>query len=228
VTPEEWSAIKGILSEALELPEAERSSYLDRACGGDLELRHRIVSLIEADQRTWSLVEQPAVAASSLAAETRPMPSGERIGAYEILEEIGHGGMGVVYLARRADEQFEKRVAIKLSRVGSQAIVRHPLPDGAPDRREPRSSEHREASRRRRDARWAAIPRHGVRGGRTAARVLRNRGLATRERLEIFLEVCAAVQYAHQHLIVHRDLKPANILVTGEERSNCSTSASLS
>jgi non-specific serine/threonine protein kinase/serine/threonine-protein kinase len=217
VTPEEWSAIKGILSEALELPEAERPSYLDRACGGDRELEHRVVSLIEADQQAWSLVEQPAVAASSLATTMRDMPSGERIGAYEILEEIGHGGMGVVYLARRADEQFEKKVAIKLSRAGFSgdsfdirfrterqivASLDHPniarLLDGGatPDGRPYLVMEYVE--------------------GEPLLEFCRNRELATRERLEIFLDVCAAVQYAHQHLIVHRDLKPANILVTRE------------
>ena len=217
MTPEEWSAAKEILGEALERPTAERPAYLDRACGGDPELKRRIEALIESEQKAWSLMEAPAAAASSLSAGRRPMFSGERIGVYEVLEEIGHGGMGVVYLARRADEQFEKRVAIKLARVGISgdemdrrfraerqivAGLDHPniarLFDGGatPDGQPYLVMEYVE--------------------GAPLLEWCRARNLSTRARLEIFLDVCAAVQYAHQHLIVHRDLKPANILVTEE------------
>jgi tetratricopeptide (TPR) repeat protein/predicted Ser/Thr protein kinase len=215
VTPAEWSAVKEILGEALECPPAERSAYLERACGGNEDLRHRVEALVEADGKTWGLLESPAVASSSLASALRPPAAGERIGAYEIVREIGHGGMGIVYLARRADHQFERHVAIKVAQSGlaGDALERrfraerqivanldHPniarLLDGGttPDGRAYLVMEYVE--------------------GQPLTRWCDAHALDIRQRLEIFLEVCAAVQYAHQHLVVHRDLKPANILVT--------------
>jgi non-specific serine/threonine protein kinase/serine/threonine-protein kinase len=217
LTPGEWSAVKEILGEVLDRPAADRSAYLDRACGGDADLRRRVEALIEADEKDWDLLETPAAESSSLMSSGRLPAAGDRIGAYEISREIGHGGMGIVYLARRADEQFERRVAIKIARAGFAgdpferrfraerqivANLDHPnigrLLDGGatPDGRPYLVMEHVE--------------------GQPLTQWCEARGLGTTERLEIFLEVCAAVQYAHQHLVVHRDLKPANILVTAQ------------
>src|SRR5262249_23342974 len=144
-----------------------------------------------------------------------PSRAGERFGAWELLDEIGRGGMGTVHLARRADAEFEKRVAIKLMRPGFAsdvdlrrfkserqiaAVLDHPniarlldggtTPEGAP----------------------YFVMEH-VEGG-PLLEYCRERGLSIRERLVLFRQICAAVQYAHQHLVVHRDLKPGNILVT--------------
>ena len=215
MTPAEWSTVKSILSEALECEPAERSAFLERSCGSNPDLRRRVEALIRADERSWSTLEAPAVASSSLASGFRLPSSGDRIGPYELLSELGHGGMGVVYLARRADEQYEKRVAIKLARAGIAgdlldvrfraerqivASLDHPniarLLDGGatPDGRPYLVMEYVE--------------------GLTLTEWCDRRRLGTRERLLIFLEVCDAMQYAHQHLVVHRDLKPGNILVT--------------
>lgn len=215
MTPAEWSAVKEILGAALECPPEDRSAFLERSCAGDENLRRHVESLIEADERPWRILEAPAAASSSITADFRAPVAGERIGAYEVIAPIGQGGMGVVYLARRADEQFEQRVAIKLSRagIGGDALDRrfraerqivaaldHPhiarLLDGGatPDGRPYLVMEYVEG---RPLTEWCDV-----------------HGLGTVERLAIFLEVCAAVQYAHQHLVVHRDLKPANILVT--------------
>ncbi|HKF42345.1 MAG TPA: protein kinase [Thermoanaerobaculia bacterium] len=217
MTPEEWGAIKEILNRALDLPEAERASFLAEACAGDTELEGRVASLIEADERTWSLLESPAVAASSLAQAEPSMPPGERIGAYEIVDEIGHGGMGVVYLARRADEEFDKRVAIKTARIGlSDESFRVRF---RTERQIVAGLDHPNIARLLDGGTSADGQPYLVMEyveGEPLLEFCRARGLATKERLEIFLEVCAAVQYAHQHLIVHRDIKPSNILVTKE------------
>ena len=216
MTPEEWRAIKEILDGALELPAAERSAYLDLHCGGDLDRRRKVESLIEADDRAWSLMEAPAAASFGIPSHAGPA-SGDRIGVYQILGELGRGGMGIVYLARRADEHFDKKVAIKLASVGIGgdslerrfrserqivASLDHPniarLLDGGsmPDGRPYLVMEYVEGARL---LEWCEA-----------------RKLSTRGRLEIFLEVCSAVQYAHQHLVIHRDLKPANVLVTDD------------
>ena len=139
------------------------------------------------------------------------------MGPYELLAEIGRGGMGTVHLARRADDEFEQRVAIKLMRPGFAsdldlkrfkgerqiaAVLDHPniarlldggaTPEGAP----------------------YFVMEH-VEGG-PLLEYCHERGLSVRERLVLFRQICAAVQYAHQHLVVHRDLKPGNILVTAD------------
>ncbi len=217
MTPAQWSVVKEILSGALERPPAERSDYLEVACGGDPDLRRRVEALIAADQQTWGLMETPAVASSSLAKSLILPSSGERIGAYEILEEIGHGGMGVVFLARRADDQYEKNVAIKLARLGVAGdwVERR----FRAERQIVASLDHPHIARlidggATTDGRAYLVMEYVE--GEPLGRWCDAHGLGTRERLGIFLDVCAAVAYAHQHLVVHRDLKPANILVTPE------------
>lgn len=214
MTPAEWSTVKEILSGALECPPVERSAFLEKACGRDPALRRRVDALIEADERAWSMLEAPAAASSSLAALRLPV-AGERVGAYELLSELGHGGMGVVFLARRADDQFEKKVAIKLARSGiaGDSLERR----FRAERQIVAGLDHPNIARlldggSTPDGRLYFVMEYVE--GQPLTRWCQAHPLGTRERLEIFLEVCAAVQYAHQHLVVHRDLKPANILVT--------------
>jgi tetratricopeptide (TPR) repeat protein/predicted Ser/Thr protein kinase len=215
MTTEEWGAVKDILNEVLECPPTERSAYLDKACAGNPSLRRQVEALVEADGKTWSLLEAPAAAASSLTSAGRAPAAGDRIGAYEILKEIGHGGMGIVYLARRADEQFERTVAIKVARAGfaGDSLTRR----FRSERQIVANLDHPNIARlldggATSDGRPYLVMEYVE--GEALTQWCDARGLGIRERLEIFLEVCAAVQYAHQHLVVHRDLKPANILVT--------------
>ena len=110
-----WQKIDDIFKSALELPEAECDAFLERACAGDLELRHEVEMLIEADAQAGSFLEAPAVeAATRLLAEIRlpaedgpPFPAGQTIGPYKTIREIGRGGMGTVYEAVRADDQYK-------------------------------------------------------------------------------------------------------------------------
>src|SRR5438270_5975938 len=120
--PERWQQIRRILDQAIALPLGERVPYLDRSCLSDLELREEIESLLRSHEDAGSVfLNKPAVdlksavAAAPAAAQIR---IGRRIGVYQIVEEIGHGGMGEVYRAIRADGQYDKQVAIKLVRAG--------------------------------------------------------------------------------------------------------------
>ena len=215
---DDWRRVDDLLQSALDREPSQRASFLHEACAGDHALRQQVEALLAADHQASDFLESPAIEpGTSLAIESESGSLvGRRIGAYRILRELGRGGMGAVYLAERADEQFRKQVAIKLVKRGhGQRRHRRALPQRAADPRRPRPSEHRAPARRRHDRRRPAVLRHGVRRGAADRRLLRRRTssrLATR--LKLFREVCAAVQYAHQHLVVHRDLKPSNILVT--------------
>lgn len=114
MTPERWQQIKTAFFGAIEHEDAQqRAAYLDNACGDDADLRRRVQSLLD----------QPPDEFDSLAGEIRLNGAdrniGRRVGAYELIREIGRGGMGAVWLARRADQQFEKVAAVKLLKRGT-------------------------------------------------------------------------------------------------------------
>jgi serine/threonine-protein kinase len=121
-TPEDWSRIDAILDEVLELDATERAAAIDRACRGDHRLRTHIESLVAADARADQFLETPAAeyaarlvrADPAAAVPTDAEPPGGRVGPYRVIRQIGRGGMGRVFLADRADGQFEQQVALKL------------------------------------------------------------------------------------------------------------------
>jgi serine/threonine protein kinase/tetratricopeptide (TPR) repeat protein len=217
VTPERWQQVKGVLEEALERDPGEREAFVAAACVGDRELRDEVESLLAAENVTEDFIETPLVQFRVSEPPLEPLTVGERVGAYRILQEIGRGGMGSVYLAARADEAFEKRVAIKVIRRGmdTEEVVRrfrserqilanldHPniaklLDGGATE-----------------DGRPYFVMEHIE--GRSIDEYCKAESLPLRKRLDLFLSICSAVQLAHQNLIVHRDLKPGNILVTAD------------
>jgi non-specific serine/threonine protein kinase/serine/threonine-protein kinase len=218
MTPADWHRAKTVFAHAAELPAAERAGYLDQACGDDTTLRREVESLLAALDQDAGALETPAAAWAGLGAAA---PS--RVGPYELVREIGRGGMGAVYLAVRADDQYRKQVAVKLMEPSLHA-----------KELEERFRHERQILAELEHPNVARLIDGGVAGGdggmaaglpyfvleyvdgvpiddyAAAAK------LTVRQRVELFLPVCAAVEYAHRHLIVHRDLKPANILVTRE------------
>jgi len=223
MTPERWAEIRDLLDQAMQLEPSERPVFLNRCCSHDAGLRAQVEELLLTARqvRTGFLESTPwehtgGLPLSAALAESGSM-IGQRVGSYRIVEEIGVGGMGVVYRAFRADDQYDKQVAIKVMQRGpdSQAInerfkterqilasLDHPniarLLDGG-------TTETGQPFFVMELIEGLPIDQHCDR-----------RRLTIAERLELFCQVCCAVQHAHRHLIVHRDIKPGNILVTSE------------
>jgi len=123
VSPERYQQVKRIFQAALDRPGAARASFLDGACGGDLELRRAVERLLASDERAGGFIDTPPAVSVARLLDAPPAEdlTGRRIGPYEILNEIGRGGMGCVYLAARADDQYRKLVAIKLVNPGAES-----------------------------------------------------------------------------------------------------------
>lgn len=214
LTPERWKQVKGVLSAALETDPAERMSYLDSACAADPGLRWEVENLLAMEEQNPTELFRPIPFT-----ETGDAPAriGRRVGAYQLVEEIGVGGMGEVYRAFRADDQYKKEVAIKLVRAGQDftfVIARFKN-----ERQVLASLDHPNIARlldggTTEDGMPYFVMElvEGVPFGEYCDQ----HKLQVTDRLKLFLQVCSAVQYAHQRLIIHRDLKLSNILVTAD------------
>ncbi len=208
--------IDEIFDRALDVPSGERSAYLDETCGDDSELRSRLERLLAYSEDPPSMLAG-AVGADLWQPEDLETESSRpaRVGPYEILEEIGRGGMGVVYLGERADGHFKQKVAVKVMRPGSDTLEA---------RR--RFEQERQIIASLQNASIARLYDGGVtEDGRPYSAMELVEGkpinlycdehrLGIAERLRLLEEVGSAVHYAHQNLVVHCDLKPSNILVT--------------
>jgi tetratricopeptide (TPR) repeat protein/predicted Ser/Thr protein kinase len=223
-TPERWKRVKETTAGALECPEAERQSWLADACAGDEALRREVDSLLAAHDGAGEFLQTAAVAhagaAEAIAAAARDslaLVAGRRIGPYRIVRELGHGGMGVVYLAERADAAFEKKTAIKVVRGGfAGEVVRQRFRD---ERRILATLEHPNIAALfdggTTDEGLPYVVMEYVDGVPLDVYCATNR-LPLVARLELFRQVCGAVQFAHQRLVIHRDIKSRNILVTAD------------
>ena len=224
MTPETWQQLKSIFHASLELEPNERAGFVTEACAGDPGLRNRIDRLLASHNQSSGFLASPALVEAGIitteeyaegdGSQTRV---GERIGPYEIIREIGHGGMGTVFLAVRADDQYRKEVAIKLVNRGmdTDTILRRFMME----RQILANLEHPNiASLLDGGSTSDGLPYFVMEyiEGRPITEFCDARAFTTTERLELFRQVCAALQYAHQNLVVHRDIKPSNILVTAE------------
>jgi len=219
--PERWKQIEDLYHAALDQEESARTAFLQQSCNGDETLRYEVESLLYYGVRADKFIETPALelAAESFAnqdADGRAM-LGRRIGQYELVAKLGTGGMGEVYRGVRADDQFQKQVAIKLIRQGydTALIVRR----FRNERQILASLEHPNiASLLDGGTTEDGLPFFVMElvEGQSIDQYCATHNLGLRERLKLFRSVCDAVQYAHQNLIVHRDLKPQNILVTAQ------------
>lgn len=222
MTKARWQQIEAVFAAAIELPSEETSAYLDLTCNDDPELRREVENLLESDRRArgqiGSAVGQAAAAfAVQMQREHSLSQIGQRIGPYEIVREIGRGGMGSVYQAVRIDDQYIRSVAIKFIAQGMDtadalarfrterqilATLQHPniagLLDGGttPDGRPYIVMEYIE--------------------GEPILDYCRRSNLSIHDRLSLFCALCSAVHHAHQMLVIHRDIKPGNVLVNGD------------
>jgi serine/threonine protein kinase/tetratricopeptide (TPR) repeat protein len=213
VDPGRWKRLQELFHAAAALPSEARPAYLEEACPDDPEMRREAMALLDGPaQDADSLADEVREAVAVLTAEPKG-PS--RIGPYSLLRELGHGGMGIVYLAERDDDSYRMRVAVKVARGPISRPAQERL---VAERQILASLEHPNVARLLDGGATSdGLPylvMEYVEGEPIDAWCDR-RQLTTDERLRLFRVVCDAVQHAHQNLIVHRDLKPANILVTG-------------
>lgn len=219
MTPERWQRVKELFAATSALDAAAAAEFLAAACADDADLRAEVESLLGAHRVEEAIVDHPAVA--QLPPEFTQVPGerwvGRRIGPYEIIALIGHGGMGDVYHARRADAEYEKDVAIKLVPGGFHPV--HVLQRFRAERQILATLDHPNIARLIDGGVTESGTPYLVMGlveGEPLDQHAGRNNLDVRERLALFLPVCAAVSYAHRHLVVHRDLKPANIFVTAD------------
>ena len=203
-----------------QLPAEERGAYLAKACGGDAALRERLEVLLRAHDRASNFMAEPVAPAVACKADLHiPLSErlGDHIGHYKLLQQLGEGGCGVVYMAQQ-EKPVRRLVALKVIKLGMDtksviarfeaerqalALMDHPniakvLDAGATESGRP------------------YFVMELVRGIKITDYCDQNQ-LPTAQRLELFIQVCRAVQHAHQKGIIHRDLKPSNILVTVNE-----------
>jgi eukaryotic-like serine/threonine-protein kinase len=208
--PREWRRVESLLDEAIDLPASERSAFLEHV--EDRTLRDQLATLLAADAADGGLLDQlPQVYPAGL------LVPGQRVGPYFIEREIGRGGMGRVFLARRIDGGFDQQVALKVTRAA--------LDDGE---LVGRFLQERQILARLEHPNIARLIDGGVTAdgrpffameyveGEPITEYCSARQLDVDARLRLFLSVCAAVRHAHQHLIIHRDLKPSNTRVTAD------------
>ncbi|MCB1033672.1 MAG: serine/threonine protein kinase, partial [Acidobacteria bacterium] len=214
-----WRRTRKILESAMDLGPEERQKYLTEACGGDEDLRRRIEALLQADGESESPLDTPVadLAVTILQRGAEASHVGRRIGAHRLISELDHGGMGTVYLAERADGEYQEKVAIKLIRPGlaSHALIH-------------RFRQERQILAQLNHPNIARILDGGMTDdgmpyfvmefieGERIDLYCRRLELTVEARLALFRRVCEAVHAAHRSLVVHCDLKPSNILVTAE------------
>lgn len=220
LTPLRLAELQALFEDALEQPSAERTAFLEQRVPHDTALRAEVVALLLAHQRAEGVFQSPLTnAALAEAGGAMDRRIGSRVGAYRIVGLIGVGGMGAVYEAVRADDQFHKRAAVKFlhrSAAGPDAVRRFKA--------------ERQILATLNHPNIAALLDGGVGedgqpylimeyiDGQPITRWCDERHLPVAQRLALVQQVCAAVQSAHQSLVVHRDLKPGNILVTADGR----------
>lgn len=218
MTSRRWRLIEDMFHAAMERNPEDRLDYLEEACGGDAELSREVKSLLGHEPDFGRVLQSVVTDAVRKLPSASGQFGGMRIGPYELIREISHGGMGVVYLAVRNNQHYFQTVAIKFLRSGldSADMISRFLHE-------------RQILANLNHPNIAAI----LDGGSTAdglpyivmehiegepiTEYCRKRGLSVRERLILFRSVCLAVHHAHQKLVIHRDIKPGNILVTPDE-----------
>lgn len=212
---EHYARMSDILNHALDLPPERRNAYVEEACGDDRELRKEVESLLGREDALTRFLDSPFAVPAGPDPTPKPSDSlaGRRIGAYRLVREIGRGGMGAVWLGERADGAFEQRVAVKLMR----GILSESDRERFEHERQILASIENPNIARLLDggATEDGIPylvMELVEGERIDDYVKQHE-LSVGDTVELMIQVCRAVESAHEQQIVHRDLKPSNILI---------------
>ncbi|MEM6574426.1 MAG: serine/threonine-protein kinase [Pseudomonadota bacterium] len=214
--PYEWSEVAHLLDQAFAVPEPQRCDWLEQSCRGKPELRAELESLLAADSAAQALFGDCGSLGNEDGPELNVSLVGSRIGPYELLKPIGQGGMGQVFLARRATGDFEQRVAVKLLSLQLDENARRRF--------------HSECEHLARldhphivGLLAAGTTQAGVSylvlqlvEGQTLDRWSTESGATLRQRMRLFSQLCDAVNHAHQNLVIHRDIKPSNVLVPAD------------
>ncbi len=212
-----WEKVKNIFSSALELEPDRRPAFVVEKCGGDETLKKEVESWLASYGESEDFISTPLLSTEKIFSNGTQPAAGRRFGNYTIIREIGFGGMGAVYLAKRTDGEFEQQVALKIVR---QSISEsHMIERFRSERQILASLNH---------ANIAKLLDGGVSEsgepflameyveGDAITEYVRRIGASLNDTLRLFLKVCSAVSYAHRNLIVHRDIKPGNILVAND------------
>src|SRR5581483_1278126 len=207
---------EGIFNGALQLPPDQRDEYIKKSCGDDAELCGRVKALLEAHEKSGQFLEESAATTKKTIVLSFELTekAGDRIGRYKLLQQLGEGGCGVVYMAEQ-EEPVRRRVALKVIKLGMD--TKRVIGRFEAERQALALMDHPNIAK--------VLDAGGTETGRPFFVMELVRGikitdycdqnnLATRERLDLFTMVCRAIQHAHQKGIIHRDIKPSNILVT--------------
>jgi serine/threonine protein kinase len=215
--PARWQQVADLLHDAMQLAPSQRAKWLENLGATDPDLRQEVESLLYAHDEAES---------SFLSSSTPSIPipvtpnaaterAGERFGDYRIMGQIGEGGMGEVYRAVRDDDQYQKEVAIKVVRGGQDSSF--VVSRFRNERQILASLDHPNIARLLDGGTTeTGVPYFVMEliEGKPIDEYCKEHGISIERKLELFLRVCSAVQFAHQRLIIHRDIKPGNILVT--------------
>ncbi len=226
--PDRWQRLEAVFQTAADLPPSERPAFLRAECGDDLDLLKDVESLLASADQTHGFIVEPlrAVAqqvaggpdANDESGSVEDASMGRRIGPYRVLKTLGEGGMGKVYLAVRADQEYVRGVAIKIMRsgFGSNPVM---LGRFRTERQILANLDHPNIARlldggvTEEDQPYLVME---YIDGTPIDRYCWSQALPIETRLRMFIAVCSAVEYAHHNLVVHRDIKPVNILVSAD------------
>jgi non-specific serine/threonine protein kinase/serine/threonine-protein kinase len=224
MTPERWQRVKDIFDRAMECGPASRVAFIRERCGDDEELRKEVESLLASDPETGSLLDNPLMETAAMApgdgasASSALLPAqNDAFGPYVPLRVLGEGGMGTVYLARQL-QPIRRDVALKVVKLGMDS--RHVLERFEIERQALALMDYPNVARVL-DAGTSQLGRPyfvmEYVDGVPITQYCDAHTLSTRQRLQLFIPVCQALQHAHKKGIIHRDVKPSNVLVTEVE-----------
>jgi len=212
---EQWARVDRLLDQVLAMAPSARLAFVEACTGDDPRLRAEVLALMAEFDTRGDLLDRPAAEAVSRPSTISELQAGHRVGAYRVLSLLGRGGMGEVYRAERADGQFDQQVALKLLR---HDAVEH-LGRFVAERRILARLQHPGIAR---------LYDAGITDDRRPFMVMElvqgvaitqwcaSSGASLQARLELFLQACDAVAYAHRNLVIHRDIKPENVMIDGD------------